>query len=44
MTERLRHTSGRRVRENPAGHNIARRDPGGLAAVLGALPPAGGSA
>jgi hypothetical protein len=44
VTERLRHNSGWRVHEIPVGHNIARRDPGGLAAVLGALPPGGGSA
>ena len=33
--------SGWRVHEIPVGHNITRRDPYGLAAVLGALPPAG---
>ncbi len=44
VTERLRHDSGWRVHEIPVGHNIARRDPGGLAAVLGALPPVGGGA
>ncbi|WP_327656917.1 alpha/beta fold hydrolase [Streptomyces sp. NBC_00483] len=43
VTERLRHHSDWRVHEIPVGHNIARRDPGGLAAVLGALPPADGS-
>ncbi|MFF4274248.1 alpha/beta fold hydrolase [Streptomyces sp. NPDC001536] len=44
VTERLRRDSGWRVHEIPVGHNIARHDPGGLAAVLGALPPAGGGA
>ncbi|MFJ6707966.1 MULTISPECIES: alpha/beta fold hydrolase [unclassified Streptomyces] len=39
LTERLRADSGWRVHEIPVGHNIARRDPQGLAAVLGALPP-----
>jgi pimeloyl-ACP methyl ester carboxylesterase len=40
VTERLRRDSGWRVHEIPVGHNIARHDPVGLAAVLGALPPA----
>lgn len=44
VSERLRRNSGWRVHEIPVGHNIARHDPGGLAAVLGSLPPAGGSA
>ncbi|MEW2175051.1 alpha/beta hydrolase [Streptomyces sp. NPDC005406] len=39
LTERLRIDPGWRVHEVPVGHNIARRDPHGLAAVLGALPP-----
>ncbi|MDX3804095.1 alpha/beta hydrolase [Streptomyces sp. AK04-3B] len=39
LTERLRDDPGWRVREIPVGHNIARRDPHSLAAVLGALPP-----
>ncbi|MER6038445.1 alpha/beta fold hydrolase [Streptomyces sp. NPDC001835] len=39
LTERLRSDSGWRVHEIPVGHNIARRDPHRLAAVLGALPP-----
>jgi hypothetical protein len=39
LTERLRNDSGWRVHEIPVGHNIARRDPHSLAAVLGALPP-----
>ncbi|MFB6843688.1 alpha/beta fold hydrolase [Streptomyces sp. NPDC056373] len=39
LTERLRDDSAWRVHEIPVGHNIARRDPHGLAAVLGALPP-----
>ncbi|MEH0511896.1 MULTISPECIES: alpha/beta fold hydrolase [unclassified Streptomyces] len=39
LTERLRDDPGWRVREIPVGHNIARHDPHGLAAVLGALPP-----
>ncbi|MFI8350432.1 alpha/beta fold hydrolase [Streptomyces sp. NPDC085596] len=38
LTERLRNDPGWRVHEIPVGHNIARRDPHGLAAVLGALP------
>lgn len=42
LTERLRADSGWRVHEIPVGHNIARRDPHALAAVLGALPPASG--
>ncbi|MGW2964747.1 alpha/beta fold hydrolase [Streptomyces sp. NPDC001220] len=44
VTERLRHSSGWRVHEIPVGHNIARLDPVGLAAVLGALQPVGGGA
>lgn len=44
LTERLRDDSAWRVHEIPVGHNIARRDPHGLAAVLGALPPASASA
>lgn len=44
LTERLRHRAGWKVHDIPVGHNIARHDPGGLAAVLGALPPAGRSA
>jgi hypothetical protein len=39
LTERLRDDSGWRVHEIPVGHNIARRDPHSLAAILGALPP-----
>ncbi|MCX5263384.1 alpha/beta fold hydrolase [Streptomyces sp. NBC_00199] len=39
LTERLRDDPGWRVTEIPVGHNIARHDPHGLAAVLGALPP-----
>ncbi|OAR26698.1 histidine kinase [Streptomyces sp. ERV7] len=39
LTERLRNTPGWRVHEIPVGHNIARRDPHSLAAVLHALPP-----
>jgi pimeloyl-ACP methyl ester carboxylesterase len=38
LTERLRNDSGWRVHEIPVGHNIARRDPHSLAAVLDALP------
>ncbi|MEU6468779.1 alpha/beta hydrolase [Streptomyces massasporeus] len=38
LTERLRNDPGWRVHEIPVGHNIARRDPHRLAAVLGALP------
>ncbi len=37
LTERLRGEPGWRVHEIPVGHNIARRDPGSLAAVLCAL-------
>lgn len=44
VTERLRRDSGWRVHEIPVGHNIARLEPIGLAAVLGALPPTGGGA
>jgi pimeloyl-ACP methyl ester carboxylesterase len=40
LTERLRTESGWRVHEIPVGHNIARRDPQTLAAVLNELPPA----
>ncbi|MDN5918457.1 MAG: alpha/beta fold hydrolase [Pseudonocardia sp.] len=43
LTERLRNDSDWRVHDIPVGHNIARRDPHGLAAVLDALPPAGGT-
>ncbi|MEY9874828.1 pimeloyl-ACP methyl ester carboxylesterase [Streptacidiphilus sp. MAP12-33] len=39
LTERLRNDRGWQVHEIPVGHNIARRDPHSLAAVLGALPP-----
>lgn len=39
LTERLREDSDWQVHEIPVGHNIARRDPHGLAAVLRALPP-----
>ncbi|MFJ4856061.1 alpha/beta fold hydrolase [Streptomyces sp. NPDC088730] len=42
LTEWLRDDPARRVHELPAGHNIARRDPHGLAAILRTLPPAGG--
>jgi pimeloyl-ACP methyl ester carboxylesterase len=38
LTERLRNDSGWQVHEIPVGHNIARRDPQSLAAVLDALP------
>ncbi|MGC4997112.1 alpha/beta fold hydrolase [Streptomyces sp. DT195] len=38
LSERLRHDPGWRFHEIPVGHNIARRDPHSLAAVLGALP------
>jgi len=41
LTERLRNESDWRVHEIPVGHNVARRDPQSLAAVLDALPPAG---
>ena len=37
LTERLRADPGWRVHEIPVGHNIARRDPRALAAVLDAL-------
>lgn len=40
LTERLRDNPGWQVHEIPVGHNIARRDPQSLAAVLDALPPA----
>ncbi|MER8031984.1 alpha/beta hydrolase [Streptomyces bauhiniae] len=40
LTERLRDDPTWRVHEIPVGHNIARRDPQSLAAVLGALPGA----
>ncbi|TDO68563.1 thioesterase superfamily protein [Kribbella sp. VKM Ac-2571] len=40
LTDRLRNDSGWQVHEIPVGHNIARRDPQSLAAVLHALPPA----
>lgn len=39
LTERLRNDSGWRVHEIPVGHNIARRDPHGLASLLGTLAP-----
>lgn len=39
LTERLRDDPGWRVHEIPVGHNIARRDPHRLAAVLGTLAP-----
>ncbi|MFG2675468.1 alpha/beta fold hydrolase [Streptomyces sp. NPDC048445] len=42
LTERLRNDSAWRVHELPVGHNIARHDPHGLAAVLRTLPPPGG--
>ncbi|MGN5636949.1 alpha/beta fold hydrolase [Streptomyces sp. AC154] len=42
LTERLRDDAAWRVHELPVGHNIARRDPHGLAAILRTLPPAGG--
>jgi hypothetical protein len=42
LTERLRNDSDWRVHEIPVGHNIARRDPHSLAAILDALPPASG--
>lgn len=38
LTERLRDDPDWRVHEIPVGHNIARRDPHSLAALLGALP------
>jgi hypothetical protein len=41
LTERLRNDPGWRVHEIPVGHNIARRDPHSLAAVLLTLPPIG---
>jgi thioesterase domain-containing protein len=44
LTERLRRDPGWRVHEIPVGHNIAHRDPHALAAVLGSLPQADGSA
>ncbi|MDQ0596087.1 hypothetical protein QF037_000432 [Streptomyces canus] len=44
VAERPRRDSDWRVHEIPVGHNIARRDPSGLAAVLGALSPTGGGA
>ena len=37
LTERLRADPGWRVHDIPVGHNIARRDPHGLAAVLSGL-------
>ncbi|WP_340384687.1 alpha/beta hydrolase [Streptomyces sp. SS7] len=40
LTERLRDDPNWRVHDIPVGHNIARRDPLGLAAVLGSLPSA----
>jgi pimeloyl-ACP methyl ester carboxylesterase len=41
LTERLRNDPGWQVHEIPVGHNIARRDPHSLAAVLLTLPPIG---
>ncbi|GAA3087751.1 pimeloyl-ACP methyl ester carboxylesterase [Kribbella aluminosa] len=43
LTERLRNDPTWRVHEIPVGHNIARRDPQRLAAVLDALPSADGA-
>jgi len=43
LAERLRDDSRWRVHEIAVGHNIARRDPFSLAAVLDALSPASGS-
>ena len=43
LAERLRNDSRWRVHEIPVGHNIARRDPFSLAAILDALSPASGS-
>ncbi len=43
LAERLRNDSRWRVHEIPVGHNIARRDPFSLAAILDALSPAAGS-
>ncbi|MGW2712757.1 alpha/beta fold hydrolase [Streptomyces sp. NPDC001356] len=40
LTEQLRNDPDWRVHEIPVGHNIARRDPHSLAAVLAALSPA----
>ncbi len=42
LTERLRGDADWRVHEIPVGHNIARRDPQSLAAVLGTLSPGSG--
>jgi len=39
LTERLRADPAWQVHEIPVGHNIARRDPSSLAAVLAALTP-----
>lgn len=39
LTARLREDPGWRVHEIPVGHNIARRDPHGLALLLGTLAP-----
>lgn len=39
LPERLRSDSAWRVHEIPVGHNIARRDPHSLAALLGTLAP-----
>jgi pimeloyl-ACP methyl ester carboxylesterase len=41
LTARLRDDTSWRVHEIPVGHNIARRDPHGLAAVLRALASSG---
>lgn len=43
LTERLRRDPTWRVHEIPVGHNIARRDPQRLAAVLDTLSPANGT-
>ncbi|MGC4936481.1 alpha/beta fold hydrolase [Kribbella sp. DT2] len=39
LTDRLRNDPAWTFHEIPVGHNIARRDPHALAAVLAALPP-----
>lgn len=44
LTERLRKDPAWEVHEIPVGHNIARRDPQGLATILDALPSTGGTA
>jgi pimeloyl-ACP methyl ester carboxylesterase len=43
LTERLRKDPAWQVHEIPVGHNIARRAPQPLAAILDALPPANGT-